>query len=335
MNLQQLKTLLNNNHLDVFDKLGMKYESYGDNIYSICPAHDSGDNPRAFSYSVSKKIWKCWTKECQLYYNNDIFGIIKGALSQQTGKELSFSQVLQWITSNYKCNNIEIQKQKEVNCELSNIIKLISKKRYEDNYNPIILEQYTTPSEYFMSRGFLASTLLHFNVGDCYNKGPLYERSIIPIYNDTGEYIIGATARAIKEYRNPKYIIHPKGLDKNSYLYNYHRAIHKAKETSCMFITEGQGDVWRMHEAGVANAVGLFGKTLSDKQEYKLNKLGITHLVILLDNDQAGREAKVKIQRQLGRMYTLLFPRITKNDIGDMTIIEIKNSILSNLKGTF
>ena len=32
----------------------------------------------------------------------------------------------------------------------------------------------------------------------------------------------------------------------------------------------------------------------------------ITRIVVLTDNDQAGREAKIQIQRQLNRMYKLI-----------------------------
>ena len=134
---------------------------------------------------------------------------------------------------------------------------------------------------------------------------------------------------------SPKFLLHPKGFDKRYFFYNYHRAINKAKETSCLFIVEGQGDVWKLYEAGVINAVSIFGKTISKQQEEKLQKLPITHLVILTDNDQAGREAKVQIKRQLSRMYKLTFPKISTKDVGEMTIEQIQSKILHNLKGTF
>jgi len=54
-----------------------------------------------------------------------------------------------------------------------------------------------------------------------------------------------------------------------------------------------------------------------------------------MDNDQAGREARIQIQRQLGRMYTLIFPQITKKDIGEMKISEIKKQILENYRGKY
>ena len=45
---------------------------------------------------------------------------------------------------------------------------------------------------------------------------------------------------------------------------------------------------------------------------------------MLLDNDQAGREAKVELQRKLGRLFTLVFPKTTGSDIGKKTVEQIK-----------
>lgn len=334
INLKNLKQTLSDNHLEVFARLNMNYEDFGDNVYCTCPAHEDSDNPRAFSYSVDKQIWKCWTKDCQSHYNNDIFGLIRGALSKQRGEEVDFSAVLQWATSNFKCDTTQAPPAVE-DSDFVKTVKIIKRKEYTHNSKPIEIDQYDIPSEYFISRGFTKQTLSYFEIGDYYSKGTLNERSIIPIYNDDGSSLIGVTARAIKEYRMPKYLIYPKGFDKNAYFYNYHRAINSIRKTSTVFLTEGQGDVWKLYEAGVQNAVGLFGKTLSDKQEAKLNQMGVTHVVALLDNDQAGREAKVKIQRQLGRMYTMIFPKMIKKDIGDMTLQEIKDTILCNLKGMY
>jgi DNA primase len=77
----------------------------------------------------------------------------------------------------------------------------------------------------------------------------------------------------------------------------------------------------------------MFGKSLSKEQELKLSKLPITNIVLLTDNDQAGREAKLQITRQLNRLYTLSFPRILTKDIGEMTVQQIKDNILPQLKG--
>lgn len=338
MDLKKLKNKLSDEYESVFKKLNIEYEVFGDNVYSTCPAHEGSDNPRAFSYSISRKMWKCWTKECQNHFHNDIFGIIKGALSNQTGREVTFSEVLSWITSNFNCSNCggeETKQVEEQDCEFSLMVKCLRKKTISIKEQEVELEKYDAPSSYFVSRGFLKKTLLHFDIGDCYNKGVLCERAIIPIHNASGSKIIGATARSIKDYRLPKFLIYPSGFDKNSHLYNYHRAKEKAKQTSAVFITEGQGDVWRLYESGVENAVGVFGKTLSEKQEQKLRNLGVTRIVVLFDNDQAGREAKLKIQRHLGRMYSMIFPKFKEKDVGDMSAKQIKTDILSTLKGLY
>ena len=136
------------------------------------------------------------------------------------------------------------------------------------------------------------------------------DRAIIPIYNDDGSKVVAAIGRSTKEYRNPKFLFYPTGFNKRFYFYNYHNAIEKARETSCLYILEGQGDVWRMFEAGVSNAVSIFGKNISNEQMQKLVKLPVTRLIILTDNDQAGRESKVEIQRKLSRMYKLTFPTL-------------------------
>lgn len=342
MNLKQIKNKLNNQAEEVFKKLGMKCEVFGDNIYSTCPIHEGSDNPRAFSFSVDKGIWKCWTRDCQHECGNDIFGVIRGALSAQSGEELEFKDALRWacqnfnIKGNYKESKTETKDEPE-ELDLASALALsINKKVVMVKDSPIEIScDLQVPSSYFNSRGFKKSTLKYFGVGDCCDNGALRERAVIPIHNDTGKMIIGSIARSTKEYRSPKFLIHPKGFDKRCYFYNFHRAIKKASEKNCLYILEGQGDVWKMHESGVKNAVSIFGKTISKEQEAKLRQLPVTHLVILMDNDQAGREARISIQRQLGRTYRLTFPRLTNKDIGDMSVKNIKENILIDLEGTY
>jgi 5S rRNA maturation endonuclease (ribonuclease M5) len=103
-----------------------------------------------------------------------------------------------------------------------------------------------------------------------------------------------------------------------------------------LFLVEGQGDVWRLWESGVQNVVGLFGKEVSPIQAEKINKLGVTTLVILIDHDQAGRESKIHIQRQFSRYYRLIFPKLkTRKDIGQMSPEDVYEKILVNLKGLY
>lgn len=341
MNLQTIKTQLNNNIEKVLESLGIQYEAFTDNIYSVCPIHQDSDNPRAFSFSRNKGIWKCWTRDCQNDYNNDVFGLIRGVLSQQNNMPVDFKDTLKWAKKVLDIqNNVNIApKVVEVEDKFVNFVNTISKiqESHQDNKARSISIDFDLEetSSYFIDRGFDKKTLDYFGVKDCQQPGIMKDRAIIPIHDDCGENLVGLIGRSTKEYRMPKFIIYPKGFDKRNYFYNYHRAIKRAKETSCLYILEGQGDVWKMYESGVTNAVGIFGKVLTEQQIDKLFKLPITHLIILTDNDQSGKESKVQIKRQLGRLYKLSFPKITEKDIGDMTPQKIQTSILSNMKGTY
>jgi 5S rRNA maturation endonuclease (ribonuclease M5) len=343
MDLQKLKTLLNKKAETVFKKLGMNYEILGDNIYSKCPIHEGSDNPRAFSYSIDRGIWKCWTRDCQHQYNNDIFGLIRGALSHNDGIDVGFKEALKW-----SCNTLNLKQasggsysqpkaQLEEPDEFVQLVEFLNSSIEQKDHGKIDAEcNLVVPSPYFITRGFKPETLEYFEVGDCVNsKSKLYDRSIIPINDDTGEKLVALIGRSIKEYKIPKFLFSPKGFDKRYFFYNFHRAISRAKETGCLFLVEGQGDVWRLYESGVSNAMGIFGKTITREQEDKLLKMPVTHLVILTDNDQAGRESKMQIQRQLGRAFKLTFPKISTKDIGEMSIEQIKSKILPQVKGTY
>lgn len=345
MNLHEIKKTLNNNAEIVFEKLGMKCEVFSDNIYSTCPIHDHSDNPRAFSFSTNKGIWKCWTRDCQHEFKNDIFGLITGVLSKQSDQKLEFKDALKWACRTFNINysynnkntNVSAKSLEEDVDVFYNVLNILSKKNEQSSCNAISIDNYNIniPSEYFINRGFRKKTMQHFGVGDCHDKSIMKDRAIIPIHNDDGKELVGLIGRSTKEYKNPKFLLYPKGFDKRFYFYNYHRAIKKAEETSCLYISEGQGDVWRLYEAGVVNAVSIFGKNITDQQQEKLCKLPITHLIILTDNDQAGRESKVQIKRQLGRLYKLTFPQFSGKDVGDMSVKQVQDNILSQLKGTY
>jgi len=339
MNLQQIKKKLNNSAEAVFKKLGMKCEVFNDNIYSTCPVHENSDNPRAFSFSQEKGIWKCWTRDCQQEHGNDIFALIQGTLSNQSGTNVEFKDVLKWVKEEFNIKSTSFTSEVHIEDEdedFASIIKFMNQTCKCLDDKPIKFHhEVSKPSNYFIGRGFKKSTLNYFDVGDCHEQGIMKERSIIPIHNDNGELLVGMIGRSIKEYRMPKFLISPTGFNKRNYFYNYHRAIQRAEETSCLYILEGQGDVWKLHESGVRNAVSVFGKSISKEQSNKIKKLAVTHLIVLMDNDQAGREAMVQMKREFGRMYKLTFPKLSDKDVGDMSVYKIKKDILSELKGTY
>jgi DNA primase len=299
-----------------------------------CPIHEASDNPNGLSISLQKEKWRCWTRGCQEHYSSDIFGFVKGCL-----KTDNFSEALKHICNVYNLNSKKDvtlttpdpkKEEEDEFCKLVNIFKKNTSVEIKDTfYVPS-----GSTSKYFESRGFKKSTLEHFGVVDCEDReSHLFNRAIIPIHSASGEKI-AYIARSTKEFITPKFLI-SRGFKKENYFYNYHRAIDKALTKRSLFIVEGQGDVWRMYEAGVENCVGLFGKEISEQQKEILLNSGITTLIILTDNDQAGRESKIKIMRWFNRMFSLKFPNLNKKDVGDTSVDYIKDNILKDLKGTY
>lgn len=327
----------------LLDSFNLDYTQDRDNIFMKCPIHEGSDNPTGLSISLDKQIWTCWTRGCHQHYNRDIWGFIKGLLHTD-----SFSDVLKYVSKLYDLNGarknehtvsmVNNDNADNHNSSFNTIITTIRRNKTHSCANNKALrydelKTGTTPSAYFISRGYREETLRFFGVQDSTEReGPLRHRAIIPIkFNNS---YVGYIARATKDWLQPKYIF-SEGIKKTDFLYNYDNALEPAQKHKCMFLVEGQGDVWKLWECGIHNVVGLFGKEISGAQRKLLLEIGISTLIILTDNDQAGRESKIKIKRDMSRLFKLIFPKMYTKDLGNMFVQDVKDNILSDLKGYY
>ena len=94
-------------------------------------------------------------------------------------------------------------------------------------------------------------------------------------------------------------------------------------------LVEGQGDVWRLYEAGILNCVGLFGCSITDTQLVKLESSGAMSLVVLMDNDEAGKKAREQITSKCERLFNIYFPEMEEHnkDVGEMNVEDISRFI--------
>ena len=143
MNLKKIKSMLFDDIELVLSNLGMEYEIMGDNIYSNCPVHEGSDNKRGFSLSIDRQVWRCWTRDCQQGYSNDILGLIRGVLSQQTGDEASFRDALMWACKILNINNKDVKVER---CEESNefvkMVALLSQRNICQSTNITSVQKY-------------------------------------------------------------------------------------------------------------------------------------------------------------------------------------------------
>jgi 5S rRNA maturation endonuclease (ribonuclease M5) len=356
------------NYLDeIYEYFGIK-RSYKNEILikSCCPIH-GGDNPTALNmyYNGDFKIhYKCRTSQCEEHFGNDFISFIRGCLSRfkynwekEGDKEATFSESVNFLLKflNKDLNSLEsetknIEKMKfgsMVNSLHSDDAKkgLITRKEYR---NRVVV-----PAPYYIDRGFSKEVLDEYDVGYCDNpKKPMHGRAIVPIYDNEYENIVGFTARSTfdkcsecNHYHNPKEKckhfpkwMHSKGFQKQKWLYNYWRAKDEILRTGVAIIVESPGNVWRLAEAGIHNAVAIFGTALNVDQRHLLDESGALSLICLMDNDDAGQKAAKKIEEQCSRLYRLFFPSFEGNDVADLNIDKVTSDIkpfIENAMGVY
>ena len=185
--------------------------------------------------------------------------------------------------------------------------------------------------------------LEEYDVGYCDNpRKPMYKRAVVPIYDNDHKFIVGCTGRSIFEkcdkcnnYHDPKEKcrhfpkwMHSKGFQKEKWLYNYWKAKNYIIDSGVAILVESPGNVWRLAEAGIHNAVAIFGTAFNQDQKHLLDESGALSIICLMDNDDAGRRAAAKIEEICGKLYRLYFPNLSSNDIADMNV----NTVTSDIK---
>ena len=85
--------------------------------------------------------------------------------------------------------------------------------------------------------------------------------------------------------------------------------------------------MWRLAEAGIHNAVAIFGTAFNNDQKHLLDESGALSIICLMDNDDAGKKAAEKIEEVCGRLYRLYFPNFSANDVADLNVDSVTSDI--------
>ena len=344
-------------HLEqLYDHFGIR-ASYRNDILvkSVCPIH-GGDNDTALNmyHNGDYKVhYKCRTHQCEDIFGNGFIDFIKGCLSRfkygwtkEGDKQATFHEsvdfLLKFLDQDFdslEAENVNIEKMK-----FGGMVSAIGddKKGSSGATREFYLSKIETPSSYYVGRGFSKEVLEEYDVGYCDNpEKPMYERAVVPIYDNDYQYIVGYTGRSVFEkcekcgnYHNPirkchhfpKWY-HNKGFQKQKWLYNYWKAKDEILKTGVVILVESPGNVWRLWEAGIYNMVCIFGTSLNGDQKKILDESGALSLVCLMDNDEAGKTAAKKIEEQCSRLYRLFFPTFAGDDIAELNTDEITDDI--------
>jgi 5S rRNA maturation endonuclease (ribonuclease M5) len=334
---------------DILNYFNIDYRYSGDTILGKCPIHD-GDNNTAFNMYPNQEnpcAWVCNTANCHTKYRNNIYGFVHGMLSKK--QPTTYEQAIDWVMEFVELSNNNYTENKNYtsHTRFGKFFK-IKKEIYmnKDWTREKIRKQLIIPSEYYLKRKYSANILSKYDVGLNQKIGRVY----IPIYDNDYKFVVGFTSRSQYEkcpkcnkYHNTlaqcpkddnkiysKWVNSPQGFNKSNFLFNYWFAKPYLKKDSMTILVEGPGDVLKLEDNNIHHSVATFGLSLSEEQKISLERLGVTKIICLYDNDEAGKQAKMNLELQLKRSFNLEFPQFNSSDIGEASpeeLLEIKNYI--------
>jgi hypothetical protein len=356
---------------DLFEKLEVNLRHSGKAYTGCCPIH-GGDNYSAISlypegYSLPG-YWKCRTHFCEQVFQPTIIGFTRGVLShkyynwtldsKKSEDMAPFNKVIEWLCKflGQSWDSIKVDpKAVEIHkfaTQVQSFKRMIEKETQITK--ELIRQHLEIPAKYYLEweprrqPPYKPETLDHFDVGLCNKPGKeMYNRVVVPFYDDSGTRMLGCTARSLHEkceacklYHNPasqcpskaEKGLYPKWRhsgNPGSTLYNWWHAKHKVRETGKLILVEGPGDVWRLWEAGIENAVAMFGAGLTDEQQIVIERSGAMNISIVRDNDATGEMSEAKLKDELS-FYKLRFivPPAGYKDVGAMPTELVQKEII-------
>jgi DNA primase len=272
LNFQYLKRAVSIEAI-LHDKgLGTHFKRRGDQLFGPCPVH-GGDNPRSFVVSLSKNLWHCFTK-CDA--GGDIIDLVR----RLDGK--TYRQTAQYLAS----LTYTLPRPSVTSGGLS------SKKPFRPFTIRLPLNG---PTRWLNGKGITPKTASYFEAGLYQGSGFLSDCIGVRLHDLQGRPIGYAGRRLnleqIKQYGKWKF---PPALSKKDLLYNFHRVrshLHKA-----LVVVECPWGVMRLAQLNIP-AVALLGIHLSHTQHDLLSR--IKRVILMLDGDNAGRKATVRIRKTL------------------------------------
>jgi len=368
--LKMICDSLCDNIYDLLDAFNIEYRNNSKMISMSCPIH-GGDNKSAINlYPEGDRYrgnWKCRTHNCEQVFKSSVIGFIRGVLSHNKhdwtkdgDKTCSFDEALDFALKFLKkdFDSIKISKSQKDKQFFSSAINYLTNASTNANTGPRpsrqqIRKSLSIPASYYIDRNYSSQVLDKYDIGLCTKpEKEMYNRVVAPIYDNEYKYMVGCSGRSIFEKcaecsgyhdknnqcppENNRWLYskwkHSANFKSQNCLYNFWFAKSFIQESSIAIIVESPGNVWRLEENNIHNSLAIFGSSLSDRQKILLDSSGAMTLVILTDQDDAGRKAADQIKLKCQNTYRIFIPNISKPDVGEMTPTEIKQEIVSYIE---
>lgn len=342
---------------EIFDALGLEYTERHDYLQAACPVH-GGDNQRAMFWAIRSCHWQCKTRGCHRETitgpSSSIFGLIRGTMARKTKKEWGFQDSVNFVAQVLGLEKCDVKETTAQDIEIAKIVKKHRRKQSTVQGQGIPLATmvpYLKPDQvYYPNRGVPPEIIAKYHISFCNTESkPMYQRAFFPILDKTGRRVVGWSGRSIHDqcskcdtYHHPKRSScptekyrgmytkwkHSKGFRGELCLYNIWYAKPFISKTGTVILCEGPGDVWAYEAAGIKNSVALLGVNMSRQQRLMLQNAGALTVVCTFDNDEAGKNAMKKLERDLIHYFRVFcITPDTEQDMGDMFPADIAEKI--------
>lgn len=356
---------------ELLTTLDVQYKNSAKMVSMSCPIH-GGDNIGALNLYTQgdsyRGNWKCRTHGCEKVFKGSIIGFIRGVIShrkygwEKSGDQTcSFKDAVNYATSflNANLDDIKISKLSRNKQSFSTAIQYIGNNVSKRTVNTdgvtrsIVRKSLCIPAQYYLDRGYSAAILDKYDIGVCNNPNKeMYHRVVAPIYDDQHQYLIGCTGRSLFEkcsncscYHNPdkecpdkdtRWLYskwkHSTNFKSQNTLYNYWYAKDFIAKLGYVIVVESPGNVWRLEENNIHNSVAIFGSSMSDRQKIILDSSGAMTIIVLTDNDEAGKQAAIQIKEKCHKTYRVFVPTISASDVAEMTPEQISSEIVAYIE---
>lgn len=308
--LTELKEQLNINGIQLLDKM----LDSGEDVMVQCPYHKNGQEHRP-SVGIRKTDGLFHCLACgETHSLPEMITHCFGSSDALFGYK--------WLAKNF--SSVEVQNRADIQIDLER--NRVSDKssvlaNRVNNKSVCVTEEeldgyrYTHP--YMYRRGLIDPIIEFFDIG--------FDKTTNSITFPVRD-LLGKCLFVAKRSVGHKRFDLPKNIEKPLYgLYEIHQRKFSVKDCGKIYVCEGLFDCLRLWCNGKF-AVAGFGCLFSDYQVQLLNALPTRHLVLALDNDDAGRKAAKRLRKAIkNKLITEVVLPSGRKDIGECTDYEIDN----------
>ena len=212
-----------------------------------------------------------------------------------------------------------IDSKKEETDILADVIRIIDKQEEFVEFDTELIHRLNLSclssqraADYLKGRGITKDSVMKYQIGYSEKQDMI----TIPIHAPNG-MCVGFVARSIegKDFKNSP------GLPRSRTMFN----LSKAKRFNKVFVVESSFDAIRLEQVG-AHAVATLGASVNKKQKDLLKRY-FNSIILVSDNDEAGRGMAEKMRQAFGEALIVAKLPDTVKDVSDMTDAELTDFV--------